>query len=195
MLRVLRRLHQCIGLLLCVLAIGLVAFPCTAHALEDIAVVTESDLAAGGKINGTNWMSGISGERYLHEITMPGTHDSGMANVKAGEAVLDTVSKKFWWTAETQDLGIDDQLAAGVRVFDLRLTDINPVWKERREGLWLCHGPRAAGRFISFTYYSEMQKTSEWQVARARSTSPSIRRWIITSTSSRPIPLRRWSYQ
>ena len=131
--------------------------PKAAHALEDITVVTEADLADGGKIGGTNWMSGISGERYLHEITMPGTHDSAMANVGAADSVLDILTGRLKWTARTQTLGIDEQLTAGVRVFDLRLTNINPrlTFKETK-GLWLCHGPRAAARFMSFTYYSKL---------------------------------------
>lgn len=35
-----------------------------------------------GALNGANWMSGLSGERYLSEVNMPGTHDSGMNNVQ-----------------------------------------------------------------------------------------------------------------
>ena len=75
-----------LGLSCCLLAMGLTLSSRTAQAVDDITIVTEADL--NGKINGTNWMSGISGERRLHEITMPGTHDSGMANIEAGEAVL-----------------------------------------------------------------------------------------------------------
>ena len=32
-------------------------------------------------LSSQNWMSGVSGERYLHEINIPGTHDSGMNNM------------------------------------------------------------------------------------------------------------------
>lgn len=141
---------------------GLVLLPNAAQAMEDITVVKEADLAADGKINGTNWTSGISGERRLHEITIPGTHDSGMANVEVGNSVLDFVVNRFKWTARTQDLGIDDQLTAGVRMFDLRLTDINPLWEfSEREGLWLCHGPRAAARFVTATFYSKLPESKQ----------------------------------
>ncbi len=34
-----------------------------------------------GTLTGANWMSGISGERRLNEINMPGTHDSATARV------------------------------------------------------------------------------------------------------------------
>lgn len=68
---------------MCLLVAGLLLLPQTAHAEDNLTIVTEADLAPGGKINGTNWMSGISGERRLHEITMPGTYDTGMANAKA----------------------------------------------------------------------------------------------------------------
>ncbi|MBQ6316586.1 MAG: Ig-like domain-containing protein, partial [Oscillospiraceae bacterium] len=33
-------------------------------------------------LGGKNWMSGLSGERLLNEINMPGSHDSGMNNVQ-----------------------------------------------------------------------------------------------------------------
>ena len=43
-------------------------------------------------------------------------------------------------------------------MFDLRLTDINPqpeIFKDKA-GLWLCHGPRAAARLFTITFYSEL---------------------------------------
>ena len=52
-----------------------------------------------GQLTGVNWMSGISGERRLNEIDMPGTHDSATAavagNLSTGEilgyvAIADT---------------------------------------------------------------------------------------------------------
>lgn len=151
-------LRQHLWLFLCLLVAGLLLLPQTAHAEDNLTIVTEADLAPGGKINGTNWMSGISGERRLHEITMPGTHDTGMANAKAGDAVFSLFANACKKYACTQDLGIDDQLTAGARVFDLRLTDINPypeIFKDK-VGLWLCHGPRAAARLFTFTFYSEL---------------------------------------
>ena len=122
-----------------------------AQAIENLPTDT-------GNLNGTNWMSGISGENYLHQITIPGTHDSGMANVWAreggGKDIMDLAKK----SAITQDLYIDEQLNAGVRLFDLRLTELNPVVKGTDDmaegGLWVCHGPNVLARVWSATYYS-----------------------------------------
>lgn len=160
MCHALHSFRRCFGLFLCLLAVGFALLPKAALATDDLTVVTEADLAKGGKIGGTNWMSGISGERRLHEITIPATHDSGMANVEVGSSILDFAVNRAKWTACTQDLGIDDQLTAGVRMFDLRLTDINPLWEfKERKGLWLCHGPRAAARFLTSTFYSKLPES------------------------------------
>lgn len=108
-----------------------------------------------GSLSNVNWMSGISGERYLHEINMPITHDSSMNKVE---------SKWFDWTmwypvgplmhklAKTQIEYIDEQMNDGIRKFDLRL---NPVykkyygagywWHDDGENLFMCHGKTKFG--------------------------------------------------
>jgi hypothetical protein len=53
------------------------------------------------------WTSRIPNERMLHEITIPGTHDS------ATRGLLEP--------SECQDTTIEDQLMMGVRYFDIRL--------------------------------------------------------------------------
>ncbi len=115
----------------CVMAVfltvmGLALFPVDkACALEDMPRVTDADLNSG-KINSKNWMSGISGALRLHEISIPGTHDSGMTNVSIRTQVsgfipiLNIAPEVGKLYAKTQDLGIDGQLNVGVRMFDIR---------------------------------------------------------------------------
>ncbi len=111
-----------------------------------------------GSLSSRNWMSGISGERYLNEINMPATHDSSMNNIE---------SKVFDWTtwvpggfshklAKTQEEYINEQLRDGYRKFDLRL---NPVykkykwigyfWEDDGENLFMCHGKTKYGTIMA----------------------------------------------
>ena len=104
-------------------------------------------------LSGSNWMSGISGERYLYEINLPGTHDSGMNNVQ--NIILFDSSDWFSFFvpgagaffARTQDRYIDNQLEDGVRRLDLRLkhkyktTTVGfGTLRDDGKSLWICHG-------------------------------------------------------
>ncbi len=88
-------------------------------------------------VNGRNWMSGISGERYLYEINIPGTHDSTTAYCKnsTGDFVkifgIPAVNSGSY--AKTQSLTIPEQLNAGIRYLDLRFSP-------KQDKLLLCHG-------------------------------------------------------
>jgi hypothetical protein len=62
-------------------------------------------------------------DKTLKQIALPASHDAGMYGLGA-QAIL----------GKTQDLNLHDQLAAGVRYFDLR-----PRWADN--DLYLCHGP------------------------------------------------------
>ena len=55
-----------------------------------------------------DWMADLDDTRMVAELTIPGTHDSG-ARFDLAQGL-----------AKCQDLTIADQLAAGVRFFDLR---------------------------------------------------------------------------
>ncbi len=57
-------------------------------------------------IDRTNWMASLPGRAPLRSLSIPGTHDAG--------------TKGFSWNAECQRFSISDQLALGVRAFDLR---------------------------------------------------------------------------
>lgn len=81
-------------------------------AKEDEEAVSISDL------NGTNWMSQIPDERYLHEINIPGTHDGSMAVI----GTAGNISDKMYEYARTQTLTVKEQLNAGVRAIDFRMT-------------------------------------------------------------------------
>jgi len=90
-----------------------------------------------GELDGTNWMGGISGERYLHEINIPGSHDSCMKN--AWTAYL--YAKAGYNGAITQKHYIPEQLQDGIRMFDIRLTDYaRDNWKIDDESVWVTHG-------------------------------------------------------
>ncbi len=118
-----------------------------------------------GALSSYNWMSGISGERYLNEINMPATHDSSMNNIE---------SKVFDWTtwvpggfshklAKTQEEYINEQMRDGYRKFDLRLNPVykkfkfdkwyNPIpgyyWENDGENLFMCHGKTKYGTIMA----------------------------------------------
>ncbi len=62
--------------------------------------------------NGENWMRGISGDKLISDISIPGTHDSGTKNVEKRKI------KKY----QCQCLSISEQMKIGVRYFDIRCT-------------------------------------------------------------------------
>ena len=102
------------------------------------------------KLSSMNWMSGISGERRLNEINIPGSHDSGMRSLydftQSGGDIADAYAKY----AYTQRRYIDEQLEDGIRVLDIRLNNRHVVKDSllpfvRRlvddgVNLWLTHG-------------------------------------------------------
>jgi len=121
-----------------------------------------ADVAVGkGSLNGKNWMSGIPDERYLCEINLPGTHDSATAYCKNstdnyvqffGRPVFNT--GKY---AKTQSLTLPEQLNAGVRYLDLRLS-------AKQGELLLCHGNNekvaAVNKLLSFLRFFDPASVS-----------------------------------
>ena len=65
-----------------------------------------------------NWMSGVSGERYLNEINIPGTHDTAMYNVSSLGCLSGDIGAA---RAQTQKEYLFEQLDNGARFFDIRL--------------------------------------------------------------------------
>ena len=103
------------------------------------------------KLNGTNWMSGVSGSLYLHEITIPGTHDAAMWDpFTIGDLFL--IQKAGHVFAKTQTLSIKEQLNAGIRLFDLRVTNTYP--RSNQSGCYLVHGKVNSG--VDWRYYGDM---------------------------------------
>ncbi len=77
------------------------------------------------KYCGNNWMKGISGEKLISNVNIPGTHDSGTKNlkidikkkdIKKKEKIIKEKIKKY----QCQNLSIDRQMEIGVRYFDIR---------------------------------------------------------------------------
>ena len=106
-----------------------------------------------------NWMSGISGERYINEINNIRAHDASMKVVDLtwndGTSALGWFfpykTKKY---AKTQIRFIDEQLEDGVRILDLRLNNRYKKipdgawwweWRDDGKNLWMCHGKDGAG--------------------------------------------------
>lgn len=58
------------------------------------------------KNNNQTWMKNIPGNRKISEMTIPGTHD--------------TCARNLFYYAETQKWSVEDQLKAGIRLFDMR---------------------------------------------------------------------------
>ena len=74
-----------------------------------------------------NWMANIDGNKYLSEITIPGTHDCGadLHSSEQGAASSVTIA---------QDFRLSNQLLLGVRWFDVRLNDDDGI-------MTVFHGP------------------------------------------------------
>ena len=118
------------------------------------------------ELTGNNWMSGIAGQRYLNEINIPGTHDSGTRSVEgnvstgnlmdyaffAGFVVLgplilpQVVANYCAKFAKCQSRFIDEQLEDGIRSLDIRLDTYYcepwypPNKHDNGEDLYVLHG-------------------------------------------------------
>ncbi|MBM3313505.1 hypothetical protein FJY70_02800, partial [candidate division WOR-3 bacterium] len=79
--------------------------------LESDPVVPDRDLPY---VN-VNWMRLIPDDRYLSEITIPGTHDSGADKHTSQQGTAS-------WFTICQNFRIANQLNLGVRWFDIRLS-------------------------------------------------------------------------
>ena len=122
------------------------------------------------KLSGSDWMSGLSGQLYLHEINLPGTHDSSMWNPYAYQ----NLPGAFKGYAKTQgdDHDFKWQLSKGVRLFDLRLTHCFGNTSGQRktnadglQGLFFVHGKFTG--FRDFRYYARYGDEKHLQFAPA----------------------------
>ena len=68
-----------------------------------------SGLCAHAETAAANWMNRLDDGAYVHQLSVPGTHDAATGN----GTVLDSF-------ARTQQLSLSEQFDAGVRAFDLR---------------------------------------------------------------------------
>lgn len=88
-----------------------------------------------------DWMDNITDSKYVYELNLPGTHNSGMYYPYNGNATIDA----FVAAAKCQTYTIEQQLEKGIRVFDLRVD----------ESLNICHG---SGTY-KFTAYKDSAHT------------------------------------
>eukprot|EP00833_Pecoramyces_ruminatium_P010667 jgi/Orpsp1_1/1184699/evm.model.c7180000090632.1 len=94
-----------------------------------------------------NWMKYLPDSKYLNEINIPGTHDSGtydigqLSNSKIWNKVMSRSGLNAVFSAKsefgrTQDLDIKEQLEHGIRYLDIRLSTTD----EKKSTLYLSHG-------------------------------------------------------
>ena len=81
-----------------------------------------SSLLIAEEITGKNWLAKIDGETSIHELHLPGTHNTA--------ALLEPLPG----TAQCQSLTIQQQLEAGVRFLDIRCRHVSDRFE-------LYHGP------------------------------------------------------
>lgn len=79
----------------------------------------------------TEWMRYISDDAPVTRLAIPGSHDSGCSGMP--------------WYAETQDLNFAEQLARGVRYFDIRV-------KKKGGDLVIFHGPVNGTDYVELLY-------------------------------------------
>ena len=85
-----------------------------------------------GSVSGCNWMSALSGERYLYEVNIPGTVDSASKNCSDSH------------NYKAQNRYIDEQLYDGVRLLDIKVSSyyytkgtFSSCGEEDNGGLWV----------------------------------------------------------
>ncbi|WP_029512479.1 hypothetical protein [Mycoplasmopsis iners] len=101
----------------------------------------------------SNWMSDISDNKKLTQLSIPGTHDSAMYDYKGAAGFFG-----FAW-AQTQVWDFSEQLKAGIRFFDLRLMGFDG-------NLALAHG----AVYANIHFNNVMQKFKEFLAAHPRET-------------------------
>lgn len=92
------------------------------------------------KLNLNDWMSSVPGWKKLGDLSIPGTHDSGMFD-GTGPAYF---FGRAW--AKTQSLNWSQQLKQGIRFFDIRVND----------EMWIKHGSAFANGQSLSTFLNAM---------------------------------------
>lgn len=154
----------------CFALLGIILAGCLLWAPQTAAAEEPEALSKSG--TGINaWMKYLPDDMQISQINMPGTHDTGMARPNLAyipgtkgskyRALYDlmlkvarqycggTISAVVDAMARTQTLYFQDQLEAGLRVFDIRLT--LPRDETDPDSLILCHG---------FDFIQAMDKSS-----------------------------------
>lgn len=68
----------------------------------------------------SNWMSGLNGNLYISQLSIPGAHDAATGEGFSGTSAIGALV-----SGKCQSVGLAAQWDAGVRCFDLRPTDAN----------------------------------------------------------------------
>lgn len=84
-----------------------------------------------------NWMKGIYDvikDRQMRHVIMPVSHDAGMSTISNGIKSVGTKEN-----TQTQGLSIYNQLRAGCRIFDLRVSSVHQLMHKTEYSFWTTH--------------------------------------------------------
>ena len=85
---------------------------------------TVPPLPASGPVTTQNWMSALPDDVSLSRLTIPGTHESCARNAPTSYV-------------DCQDLGLADQLNAGIRYVDIRCRQIQDIFAIHHDAYYL----------------------------------------------------------
>ena len=138
---------MCCALAVCVL---LACFACLrTFAVPAHAVEPEFDGNAGA-LTSDDWMTGISGDRLLSDVVLPGSSGSATTSLYvAGEQPVGLWDSS---SVTAQNRMIDQQLLDGVRLFDFHLTAEKPGdgWVGSNDTLWVAEQSVVSGEKTLF---------------------------------------------
>lgn len=103
------------------------------------------------EFNYKSWMANLDDDCYVSQISLPGTHDAGAYPADSGSGITNFFTDLF---AQTQELGIIEQLDAGVRVLDFR-----PKYRPSYNDFNIAHG---AATYMNRTFDIVMDEMIKW---------------------------------
>ncbi|MEU9256529.1 hypothetical protein AB0D66_32630 [Streptomyces sp. NPDC048270] len=128
--------------------------PAAATGADEVTPASTAHVASSPGINLGSWMeqlSGTLGDRPLHRVVMPGSHDSGSWSITKDSGICpygETADVAGRWPAlaasvsRNQSGSIVRQLDAGARYLDLRLCKVDGAW-------YTYHGGPRGGLFFA----------------------------------------------
>lgn len=103
------------------------------------------------EFNYKSWMANLDDDCYVSQISLPGTHDAGAYPADSESGITNFFTDLF---AQTQEMGIIEQLDAGVRVLDFR-----PKYRPDYNDFNIAHG---AATYMNRTFDIVMDEMIKW---------------------------------